>query len=84
MNEFGMLAEVITEGDGQEEGLEGGSGGAGQAYNPLAGTGTGGGGGSGGPGGGQYRYHGTPQEGARSSAGKSVTDKDNEPLIGVV
>lgn len=73
MNEFGMLSEVITGADGQEEGFEAGSGGAGQSYNPLAGTG--GGGGSGGPAGGQYRYHGTPQEGVRASAGKSETNK---------
>lgn len=50
MNEFGMLAEVISENDAHEGSFEAGSGGAGQGYNSLAGVGGGAGaGGGGGP-----------------------------------
>lgn len=69
MNEFGMLAEVITEVGGQEGSFDIATGGAGQGYNPL-----GGGAGSGGPSGAgsaPYRYHGTAQEGTRSSGGET-------------
>lgn len=72
-----MLAEVITEVDGQEGSFETGSGGAGQGYNPLGVAGAGGGGG---PAGAQYRYLGGGQEGTRPSAG---VQKEKNGLDGV-
>lgn len=59
-----MLSEVVREGEAKDGSLEGGSGGGGASSGP----------GAGGQNAGQYRYYGTPQEGARVSAGEESTE----------
>lgn len=63
-----MLAEVITEADGNEGSFETGSGGAGGGHNSLGVAAVGGGG----PAGAQYRYLGSGQDGTRPSAGEQM------------
>lgn len=77
MNEFGMLTEVIPEGQAQENGPEGGSGGGGQGSGGGAGQG-------GGQGGGQYRYHAAVPDGSRSSVGTPICRRSGGGGINVV